>query len=412
MKKRMVSLLLCASLLLSLLGCAAASASSADLMEGVTPRTGEQRAPTTGESAALARFGLELFLSAPGGEENPLISPLSVITALAMTANGARGETLAEMEEALGLNIEELNAVLGKVTAGLPQKKTCSVSLANAIWFKDTSSFQVEQDFLQTNADYYGAGIYKAPFDGRTLKEINGWMEDHTGGMIRNILDEIPAEAVMYLVNALAFDGEWSVIYNERQVRERVFTTANGEERSVDMMFSEEHGYLETDTATGFIKNYQGGRYAFAALLPREGITPEQCAASLTGEELVALLTNPGRVSVDVGLPKFKIEYAADLSAALKGMGVERAFAGGDFTGMGSSEEGPLAISRVMHKTFIAVDEKGTKAGAATAVEMAPTAAPPVEDPKVVILDRPFLYFIFDTATGLPLFIGTVTDPG
>ena len=162
------------------------------------------------------------------------------------------------------------------------------------------------------------------------------------------------------------------------------------------------------------MKNYREGHYAFAALLPNEGMTPEEVAASLTGEALVSLLTNPIGDSVDVGLPKFEAEFTADLADSLKAMGMELPFDSGrcDLSGIGTSTEGPLFISRVLHKTFIAVDERGTRAGAATVVDTAPSAAAPTEDPKVVILDRPFLYFIFDTATGLPLFMGIVNDPG
>lgn len=410
MKKRISALLLCAALLLSLFGCAVASASSVDLMEGITALPMEPTVGLTEErAAAVTQFGLDLFRAAPG-EKNPLVSPLSVILALGMAANGAKGETLAQMEAAFGLDLYSLNDGLGGWLAALPKGKTDKLHIANAIWFKDTPSFTVKQNFLQTNANYYGAALYKAPFDDSTCRDINNWVEQHTDGMIRDILDGISADAVMYLVNALSFDGEWQSIYNEAQVREGTFTTADGEERSVTVMHSKEHRWLETPAATGFVKPYKDGRFAFAALLPNEGVSLADCAASLTGEDLADLLKAPVSRDVRVTMPKFEAEYSADLSDALRAMGMELALGGGDFSGIGTSAEGPLYISRVIHKTFISVDEKGTKAGAATAVEMAPTSAP-MEDPKVVILDRPFLYFIFDTQTGLPLFVGAVTDP-
>lgn len=410
MKKRLPALLLCLTLLLSLFGCAVASAKSVNLMEGVTaPLTRPSGILSAEASSAVAQFGLELFLPALE-EENPLISPLSVLFALVMTANGAKGETLAQMEGAFGMELKQLNPSLSGYLENLPIGNHGALHIANAIWFKDTPSFTVNRDFLQTTANYYDAGLYKAPFDKNTCSDINGWVEQHTGGMVKDILDQIPEAAVMYLVNALSFEGEWTKIYNERQVREGTFTSAAGEQRTVDMMHSEEWRYLETETASGFIKPYKDGRFAFAALLPGEGLSPADCAAALTGETLTALLTSPSQEKVRVTMPKFQSEYSAELSDALRAMGMEKAFAGGDFTGIGSSSEGPLIISRVLHKTFIAVDEKGTRAGAATAVEMAPTSAPPGADPKVVVLDRPFLYFIFDTVTGLPIFMGAVTD--
>lgn len=410
MKKRLPALLLCLTLQLSLFGCAVASAKSVNLMEGVTaPLARPSGILSAEESSAVAQFGLELFLPALE-EENPLISPLSVLFALVMTANGAKGEALTQMEGAFGMELKQLNPSLSGYLENLPIGDHGSLHIANAIWFKDTPSFAINRDFLQTTANYYDAGLYKAPFDKNTCSEINRWVEQRTGGMVKDILDQIPEAAVMYLVNALSFEGEWADIYNERQVREGTFTSAAGEIRTVTMMHSEERRYLETETASGFIKPYKDGRFAFAALLPGEGLSPADCAAALTGEELTALLTSPSQEKVRVTMPKFQNEYSAELSDALRAMGMEKAFAGGDFTGIGSSSEGPLIISRVLHKTFIAVDEKGTRAGAATAVEMAPTSAPPGADPKVVVLDRPFLYFIFDTVTGLPIFMGTVTD--
>ena len=409
MKKRLLALLLCLTLLLSLFGCAVASAKSVDLMEGITaPLTRPSGILTAEESSAVAQFGLELFHPALA-EDNPLISPLSVILALAMTANGAKGETLAQMEEAFGMEMKQLNPSLSAYLAGLPSGKTDKLHIANAIWFKDTPSFTVNPDFLQTTANYYDAGLYKAPFDKNTCRDINNWVEQHTDGMVKDILDEIPEHVVLYLVNALSFDAEWQRIYKENQVREGTFTTAAGDKLTVDMMHSKEQRYLETDTATGFIKLYQDGRFAFAALLPNEGFTPADCAGSLTGAALTALLTSPSQEEVQVTMPKFQSEYSTELSHTLKAMGMELAFSGGDFSGMGSSADGPLYLSRVLHKTFIAVDEKGTRAGAATVIE-APGAAPPGAEPKVVVLDRPFLYFIFDTVTGLPIFMGAVTD--
>lgn len=412
MKQRVTALLLCAALLLSLAGCAAASAKSTDLMEGITPAAaGSGEGLSGGEPAAAARFGLELLRHSMTGEDNVLVAPMSVLCALAMAANGAEGEALAQLEAAFGTELPRLNEGLSLWLSGLPQSGKGRLSMANAIWIRDTQTFTPDPAFLQTNADFYGAGAFLAPFDGDTCRDINRWVKEHTDGMIPQLVDSIPPEAVLYLVNALSFEGEWRDIYRDTQVQERRFTTASGEKRTVDMMLREEHLWLETDTATGFMKPYGDGRFAFAALLPREGITLRECAASLTGASLTALFTHPVRTPVKTGLPKFSAEYSADLRDVLRSMGVEQVFDGGGLSRIGSSSEGPLLISRVLHRTFITVDEKGTKAGAATAVEVAPGAAPPGEEPKSVILDRPFLYFIVDTRLGLPVFAGAMNAP-
>jgi serine protease inhibitor len=417
MKNRIIagalSLALILSAVFSLSACGTA-AQAADLMSGVKADTVNADADLTGNgSGAVADFAVKLFQNSVNSEENTLVSPLSVLCALAMTANGAGGETLAQMENVFGLSLPELNDYLHTYLQSLPSGDKYKVSVADSIWFKDNENLTVRKDFLQANADYYGASVYKAAFDDATLKDINAWVSDNTGGMIENILDEIPAEAVMYLVNALAFDAEWENIYNENQVSDGTFTTEFGDTRDVEMMYSSESRYLDDGSATGFLKYYADRKYAFAALLPNEGVSVAEYVASLSGEGLMDTINNAQSVKVKTAIPKFESEYTVEMSGILKSMGMTDAFDGGlaDFTGLGQSAGGNIYISRVLHKTYIAVDEKGTKAGAATVVEMTETGAM-LDEPKTVYLDRPFVYMLVDCETNLPIFIGTVTDTG
>ena len=235
----------------------------------------------------------------------------------------------------------------------------------------------------------------------------------HTDGMVRNILNEIPDEAVMYLVNALAFDAQWQETYKENQVHEAVFTTEDGREQNIELMYSEENWYLENDQATGFIKPYKtdNKRYAFAALLPREGVTVKELVEGLDGKQLQSFLANPQKVMVNAALPKFEAEYDVKMNEVLKSMGMTDAFDSGlaDFSGLGTSADGNIYLSSVIHKTFISVAEKGTKAGAATVVEAACESAMEMEI-KRVTLDRPFLYMIVDTSSNTPIFMGTLME--
>ncbi len=362
---------------------------------------------------AVTDFAVRLFQESLADGENTLISPLSVLVALSMTANGADNTTLSQMEAVLGMPVEQLNEWIKAYTQNLPETETYKLSLANSIWFKDTDSFAVNEDFLQTNADFYGAGIYKTPFDNKTLHDINKWVEDNTDGMIKDILDEIPPDAIMYLINALAFDAEWQNIYKENQIRDGQFTTEDGTKRDVEMMFSSENEYIEDDKAQGFIKYYKDGKYAFAALLPDEDVTVSEYIASLDGEHLNEMLSNAQQTRVSTALPKFETEYKAEMKDILVNMGMADAFNGNlaDFSKMGESADGNICISRVIHQTYINVDAKGTKAGAATVVEMKPESAmEPLEPPKQVFLDRPFVYMLIDCETGIPFFIGTTMD--
>lgn len=403
--KKLICLLLSLALIFGLSGCAA---EAEDLMENITQGTEAHFSNLEDQSPVFADFSLRLFRESFEQGKNTLISPMSVLYALGMTANGASGETLTQMEAVFGMNLDTLNRNLMSINEGSDFLK-----LANSIWFRDDPSFTVNGDFLQTNADHYGAGIYKAPFDEGTCKEINDWVSDHTDGMVKNILDRIPEDAVMYLINALAFEAKWEEIYRETAIREGTFTTAQGIARTVEMMHSEEKLYLEDDYATGFIKYYEGGRYAFAALLPNEGITLEEYLETLTGDGLYDLLSNPCEAEVRASMPKFQAEYDIEMSDVLKEMGMTDAFnsSTADFSGIGSSDMGNLYISRVLHKTQINVDGLGTKAGAATVVEIANESAAEEPDFYVVNLDRPFLYMVIDTYWNMPIFMGTMVDP-
>jgi serpin B len=265
---------------------------------------------------------------------------------------------------------------------------------------------------LQKNADYYGAEIYKTPFNNQTKRDINSWVYKNTDGMRPKILDQIPDSAIMYLINTLAFEAEWPEYYKKEQVRSGVFTKESGEEQDAKLMYSTEGTYLSDDNATGFIKYYSDRKYAFAALLPNEGIAVSDYIASLDGEKLSTMLANPTYTTVKTAIPKFKTEYEVEMSKILSDMGMPTAFdvTFADFSRLGSYDELNIYIGRVLHKTYIEVAEKGTKAGAVTVVEMKAGSAAPSDEPKVVYLDRPFVYMIIDCENNIPLFIGTMTD--
>ena len=410
--KRLIALLLVLAFSLGLTACS--QGSSEDLMKDVPAKEVDVLPDMDAGAAAAADFGVRLFQTSMEEGKNTLISPLSVLYALAMTANGADGETLAQMEQVLGMDVENLNSYMLAYLDLLPDAKDYKMSLANSIWFKDDPNFLVEQSFLQTNADYYGAGAYKAAFDEGTRNDINNWVKEHTDGMIPEILDEIPDEAIMYLVNALAFDAKWTDEYEEHQIREGRFTMEDGTRQDVDMMHSEEYTYLEDDMATGFIKYYKDRKYAFVAMLPNEGVPVSQYVDSLTGEHLRELLNNPQDVTVFASIPKFETEYGIEMSEVLQKMGMTDAFDWrvADFSRLGTYDVDGMNIfiNRVLHKTFISVSEQGTRAGAATVVEMAPGSAAPEIEYKEVILDRPFVYILIDCETNLPFFIGTMMN--
>lgn len=404
-----ISLLLVCALAVNFTGC------TAEKTQNLTESVKANDVKTSYDSKLLNRtftdFAVQLFKESEENGKNTLISPFSVFCALAMTANGAKGETLEQMEKVLGMTAEEMNRYIYSYMKNLPQEEKCKLSLANSIWLNDENHFAVNNDFLQTNADYYGADIYTSPFNEKTCGDINNWVKQNTDEMIPEILNEISADAVMYLVNTLAFDAEWDENYEKEQVKKEIFTKEDGTEQSAEFMHSSEGTYLKDKNAVGFMKYYSGSKYAFAAMLPNKGTSLSDYVKSFTGESVSAMLAKPQYETVFASIPKFETEYNAQMSETLKEMGMIKAFDmnGADFSGLGNSDRGKIYISRVLHKTFISVGEMGTKAGAASAVELKCGSA--MEDEiKEIYLNRPFVYMIIDCENNIPLFIGTVTD--
>lgn len=392
------------SLLLLLTGC---GCRPANLMESVPARTVCLAEQPDKRNEATA-FALKLFQNSLEEGENTLISPLSVLASLGMTANGAKGETLAQMEETFGMSTEDINAYLYSYMDG----QTAQLKLANSIWFSDDDQLNVKQSFLETNADFYQADIFQTAFNAETRTAINDWVKEKTDGMIPEILDDLPADAVMYLVNALAFEAEWMEPYRENQVRESTFTKEDRTVQAAELMYSTESRYLEDENAVGFLKYYSGGRYAFAALLPREGLPVAEYVQTLTGAHLQEILDSAEEVTVNAAIPKFEVEYGREMKDILQAMGMTDAFdrEKADFTGI--PEDGGLFIGRVLHETAITVAEQGTKAGAATVVEMREGSMIQVDESKTVTLDRPFVYMLIDCEQNLPFFLGTMMDVG
>lgn len=413
--KRRIAVCLCFFVLcagtVNLSGCTA-GIRAADLTEGIKAKPVSGRAADDAFKNSSADFAIRLFQKTRDDSKNSLISPLSVMLALSMTANGAKGETLTQTESLLGGDIpmETLNEYLYSYIKALPSEKTAKLNIANSIWVRD-NGFTAEKAFLQKNADYFDAAVYKSAFDVKTLRYINNWVKKNTDGMIEKIIDDIDPDAVMYLINTVLFDAEWENIYKKDEVRDGTFTALDGTKRTASMMYSAEHLYLDDGKAIGFIKPYRNG-YSFVALLPNEDISLSDYAASMTGKSFADTIKNAEDVPVEAAMPKFSYDYDIEMSGALKALGMSLPFdpEKADFSALGYYESGNIFISRVLHKAYITVDEKGTKAGAATAVDIKATSD--TGGLYSVTLDRPFVYAVIDDACGLPVFIGAVTDIG
>ncbi|MBR1674740.1 MAG: serpin family protein [Eubacterium sp.] len=368
------------------------------------------------KATANLAFKIMKVLSTKEPGKNIMISPDSIITALAMTANGAKGETLEEMLGILGagMTLEEYNKALSGYNKKLASLTGVKFAAANSIWIRNTPQLQVCKDFIQSNIDYYDADIFVADFDEKTVDDINGWVNDNTQGMIDKIIDEITEDKMMYLINALSFEAQWAEQYEDGQIFEdRTFTTSDGKEQKCTMLYEKMNGLIRLNGGLGFEKSYEGGEYSFVALLPPEGMSAEEYLNSINGEDfLKALNSKDYDPDLITELPEFSYDYDTSLSETLEELGMPGAFEeSADFSGMCDPNLMNLWIGDVIHKTHIELDRNGTKAAAVTAVIMCGEAMAMEEPEKIYItLDRPFVYAIVDNSTDLPVFMGIVNS--
>ena len=377
-----------------------------NLTENISKNDSGSKAADKEFKAVAASFSADLFKYNYSNGKTTLVSPLSVLTALALVQNGAEGETLAQLERALGgLDRDALNKYMRAYCDFLSAGD--ELKIANSVW--TDSSVEAKQAFLQKAVDSYSAQIFSAPLSSKkTVSSINSWVKKNTDGMIPKIIENADRDAVMMLINAVAFDAKWETPYTNDDIEKLEFNSYSGKSKKTEFMCSTENIYLSDSDERGFMKPYKNGRFAFAALLPNEDVNIDDYIASLSGEKLMKIFSSAKKnEEVDVKMPKFKAEYSTQLIDTLKKMGVKDAFDSktADFSSL--IENRDAYIATVVHKTFIEVDENGTRAAAATLVGISKMSMPAINP---VCLNRPFVYMIVDTETNLPLFIGVQTE--
>ena len=363
-------------------------------------------------------FGLELFKLIYANEtksENIMVSPLSVSLALAMTYNGAEGDTKTAMEQALkvhGLTTAEINTSYHSLIKALKSLDPKVVfEIANAIFYKET--FQVESSFMTSNKNYYDAEISPLNFSSpEALKIINGWVDDKTNGKIEKILDQISGDHVMFLLNAIYFKGIWKNEFNEDETRNLAFYADNSgnPEEVPTMQKTDAVPYINNNTFSAIKMAYGAGNYNMYVFLPHTDNSLETILENLNQDNWSNWMGSfNDSMNVDIKLPQLKYEYEIKLNQVLKDLGMQVAFTdNANFTGI--NKGGNLKIDEVKHKTFIEVNEKGTEAAAVTSVGIVVTSIGPPQNIQFNV-NRPFFYAITEEDTDAILFMGTVKDP-
>lgn len=360
-------------------------------------------------------FATSLFsaVNALSFTDNICISPSSAGWALAMTANGARGNTAEQIYGALGYAGGEeeraaFNALQKKNIEELVGSEEAKIGVANSIWVDKKTA--LKKSFIEDNAKFYGATVKNNSFDVEGIKEINSWCSDKTEGKITSILNDAAPSTRLLLINALYFKARWMRPFEKGLTREASFTKADGEKTTVQMMRQSLIApYYEDSIMQATSRIFEGGDFSMILVLPQKWSSVEEAVARF----LEVYNSNfPGERSrtctVQLAMPKFKHEFGTSLKPMLEKMGVTDAFTErADFGGISKT---PLLIDDVIQKTYIAVDEAGAEAAAVTAVQMVGMSARPI-DKQTMTLDRPFIYTITNNHTGEILFIGKVGNP-
>jgi len=340
------------------------------------------------------------------GGKSTVCSPLSMVYCLGMVNAGAVGSTSDEITTALNFDggVDDINLYCKTLMKQMPNlDKSTTFNIANCVEVNKT--YALLPDYEKTVKDSYDALVESRDFGEAGFKDhINGWVSKQTDGMITKFFDDINPSAAAYIVNALYFKGIWASKFDKALTTKDDFHKADGETVKVDMMHQTEgYSYASNDTYRAVGLDYGNGAYSLQILLPVEGKNTADVIAAMQGCDWRDTVNNMFIKDVALSLPKFSVEYGGEMNNTLKQLGISTMLTfQADFSRLC---EKSLMISRVIQKARIEVDEEGTKAAAATGVEMVETS---IAEPEVIEFraDRPFIYVITERSTGAICFIG------
>lgn len=364
-------------------------------------------------SGNVFSLGILQKVSASQTSGNFMISPLSIDYALAMTANGAKNNTLNEMLSALDFNdfeILEFNEYFSYLMSEIVDiDSEVELKIANSIWYRNDFSFL--QSFFVVNQEYYKAYVKSLDFaSSNAVSEINNWVSDNTNNKITEIIDGIPSDAVMYLINAVYFYGSWQYEFDKSNTQKQNFYLEEGNTVLVDIMEMEAGlKYYYTPEYEVVEIPYGQGNFVMDVILPAANTDVGDFVSNLNSDLWIEITQGLYSQNIVLKMPKYKFEYEKELIPSLQEMGIIDLFTNNaDLSGMNGT--GGLYVSEVKHKTYIDVNEEGTEAAAVTAVEVSYTSADP-DAPLFFTLDKPFIFIIREKSTGVILFEGVMRNP-
>lgn len=376
-KKAGLSFLMTIVSIVTLFSCGEEVDCNCDLPPNLRPITAEEEMII--ESVNDFAFDIFSKINAIEPNKNIFISPLSISTALSMTANGAVGATKNGIKKTLhqdNLSDQEMNeAYKSLVDFIIELDPKVTMKLANSIWYKQ--EYHIEEEFRKILLRFYNAEVNATDFTDPGAKNvINGWIEDKTNDKIKDMIDQIPPDVVMYLINAIYLKATWQYQFDKDRTDKMDFFLTNGSKALTDMMYSDgvKANYYADQNLQYIELPYGNGQFVFSILLPKDPKKLDEIISNLDVNQFNSFIEGADTSTFKVYLPKFKIEYKITLNDILAAMGMEQSFGGGaDFSDL-FVEELDLYISRVLHQSFLEVDEEGTEAATATIVDIRETS--------------------------------------
>ncbi|WP_031528468.1 serpin family protein [Dyadobacter crusticola] len=362
-----------------------------------------------GSSRFAFQFLHNLQKSQP--QDNFFVSPLSLHMALGMLLNGAESETAQEIKKTLemqGVSMADLNKAYQTLINDLPVADSrVTLRLANSIWYK--AGFNVAPDFQSVLRDSFHAEITGLPFNDAAKAKINQWASDKTNGKIKKVIDQIQADHVMFLLNALYFKGDWKASFDPKETVDAPFTLEDGSVKTVKMMNVKGAFTTAGDATYSAVKlPYGNGQFSMTILIPKGSATIDEVLSGLDSERWKTIASSTNDNNIKLGLPRFKLEYSTLLSGTIKQMGIQKAFTDGAEFGK-ISQDTKLKVDFVKQDTYLGIDEKGTEAAAVTSIGVVATSVGP-QEPKF-ICDRPFGLIISENTSNTILFMGRIKNP-
>lgn len=342
--------------------------------------------------------------------KNVMISPLSVLTAVSMLQNGASGKTRTEMVKALGsISTKTMTSELSALTGRISSSKAYTFRAPCSVWYHK-KYVVLKKKYGGILKKAFAAQLHPEDFSPATVNKINQWVSDQTNGKIKSIINDLSDDDRALLINAAYFKAPWAQPYSGST--KRTFYRSDGKREKVPMMDGTESQYFEIGGAVGFVKPYKGGRLAFAAILPPKGTSPEAFLKKTSGSRILKAYRSRQvkNVVVRTRMPKFRYSSNMSMKDPLRRIGIRSAFS--DSAEFHNMTKADVHADDVLHKTYICLDEEGTEAAAVTAIVMKVNSMynGRIRE-KTVYLDRPFIYWIVESSSGLPVFAGIVNDP-